>query len=68
LLNWKRLRAPAMPYFLRSFARASRVRKPLPLRALRSSAVGHAERAGDAEAQGAGLSGHAAAAHRASTS
>src|SRR6185295_6458169 len=23
LLNWKRLRAPAIPYFLRSFARAS---------------------------------------------
>jgi hypothetical protein len=28
LLNWKRLRAPAMPYFLRSLARASRVRSP----------------------------------------
>jgi hypothetical protein len=25
LLNWNRLRAPAIPYFLRSFARASRV-------------------------------------------
>ena len=26
--NWKRLRAPASPYFLRSFSRGSRVRKP----------------------------------------
>src|SRR6185503_20459730 len=28
LLNWKRLRAPFCPYFLRSLIRASRVRKP----------------------------------------
>src|SRR5688500_10333410 len=28
LLNWKRLRAPGRPYFLRSTLRASRVRSP----------------------------------------
>src|ERR1035441_2007338 len=28
LLNWKRLRAPGWLYFLRSFMRESRVRKP----------------------------------------
>src|SRR6185503_8795283 len=28
LLNWKRLRAPGRPYFLRSTRRASRVNKP----------------------------------------
>jgi hypothetical protein len=28
LLYWKRLRAPFCPYFLRSFIRESRVRKP----------------------------------------
>src|SRR5277367_663216 len=28
LLNWKRRRAPFCPYFLRSFMRESRVRKP----------------------------------------
>jgi hypothetical protein len=39
LLNWKRFRAPAMPYFLRSFARASRVRSPSLFSGLRSSAL-----------------------------
>src|SRR5262249_54963272 len=39
LLNWKRLRAPAMPYFLRSLARASRVRRPSVLSCFRSSAL-----------------------------
>src|SRR5690606_22803455 len=38
LLNWKRLRAPAMPYFFRSFLRASRVRNPPLFSARRSSA------------------------------
>ncbi len=32
LENWKRLRAPGRPYFLRSTARASRVTKPAFLR------------------------------------
>src|SRR6185295_14641268 len=31
LLNWKRLRAPAKPYFLRSLIRGSRVRSPRAL-------------------------------------
>src|SRR6185503_12345996 len=39
LLNWKRFRAPAIPYFLRSLARASRVSKPSLLRGLRNSAL-----------------------------
>src|SRR6185295_17069135 len=37
LLNWKRLRAPAMPYFLRSLARASRVSSPSSFNFFRSS-------------------------------
>src|SRR4029077_3969882 len=37
LLNWKRLRAPAIPYFLRSLARASRVSSPSSFSFLRSS-------------------------------
>src|SRR5207237_1440877 len=37
LLNWKRLRAPFCPYFLRSLIRASRVRKPSFLSRGRSS-------------------------------
>ena len=28
LVNWKRLRAPFCPYFLRSFMRESRVKNP----------------------------------------
>src|SRR6185436_19680717 len=39
LLNWKRFRAPAIPYFLRSLARASRVSMPSSLSRLRSSAL-----------------------------
>src|SRR5262249_9565975 len=39
LLNWKRLRAPAIPYFFRSFARASRVSSPSVFSALRRSAL-----------------------------
>ncbi len=35
LENWKRLRAPGLPYFLRSTTRASRVSKPARLRAVR---------------------------------
>src|SRR5664279_1866617 len=37
--NWKRLRAPFWPYFLRSFMRASRVRKPSAFILLRNSAL-----------------------------
>ena len=37
LLNWKRLRAPERPYFLRSTMRASRVTKPACFNALRHS-------------------------------
>src|SRR5690554_6743920 len=35
LENWKRLRAPLRPYFLRSFLRGSRVRYPSSLRSAR---------------------------------
>src|SRR6201996_6849369 len=37
LLNWKRLRAPFCPYFLRSLPRASRERKPSAFSFLRNS-------------------------------
>src|SRR5262250_2602893 len=39
LLNWKRLRAPFCPYFLRSLPRASRERKPSTFSFLRSSTL-----------------------------
>jgi hypothetical protein len=39
LLNWKRLRAPFCPYFLRSLERASRERKPSPFSFLRNSTL-----------------------------
>src|SRR5208282_3275386 len=39
LLNWKRLRAPFWPYFLRSLARGSRVTMPSALSLPRSSAL-----------------------------
>jgi hypothetical protein len=39
LLNWKRLRAPFWPYFLRSLERASRERKPSPFSFLRNSTL-----------------------------
>ena len=39
LLNWGARRAALRPYFLRSFIRGSRVRKPAFLRSLRSSAL-----------------------------
>ena len=65
LLNWNRFRAPAMPYFLRSFARASRVSKPFFLQPRPVLGVQLDERAGDAETNGARLSGDAAAGHRA---
>src|ERR1022692_1478022 len=39
LLNWKRLRAPFCPYFLRSLARGSRVTMPSALSFPRSSAL-----------------------------
>src|ERR1700691_3649002 len=39
LLNWKRRRAPFCPYFLRSFMRESRVRKPFLRNAGRSSGL-----------------------------
>src|SRR5712692_4118992 len=42
LLYWKRLRAPFCPYFLRSFMRESRVRKPFLRRPGRSSALNSA--------------------------
>ena len=61
LLNWKRLRAPFCPYFLRSLMRASRVRKPCLLQPRPQLEVVLDERAGDAEAQRAGLAGDAAA-------
>lgn len=38
LLNWKRRRAPAWPYFLRSTSRLSRVRTPISRK--RASSVG----------------------------
>src|SRR3954465_11723521 len=37
--NWKRLRAPFWPYFLRSLPRASRERNPSAFKALRNSAL-----------------------------
>src|SRR5262249_13833015 len=39
LENWKRLRAPGCPYFLRSFMRGSRVRKPSFFKVPRSSVL-----------------------------
>src|ERR1700686_2027933 len=39
LLNWKRLRAPFCPYFLRSLARGSRVTMPSAFNCLRNSAL-----------------------------
>src|SRR6185369_11074239 len=39
LLNWKRLRAPFCPYFLRSLPRESRVTKPSAFSFLRNSAL-----------------------------
>ena len=38
-MNWKRLRAPFCPYFLRSFIRESRVKKPFLRSAGRSSGL-----------------------------
>ena len=55
------LRAFLRPYFLDSFSRASRVRKPAFLSGGAQLGVELDERPGDAEAQGAGLAGGAAA-------
>jgi hypothetical protein len=49
-----------MPYFLRSLARGSRVSSPALRRLERSFFVEFEQRAGDAEAQRAGLAGDAA--------
>ncbi len=61
LENWKRRRAPARPYFLRSTTRLSRVRKPLCFMALRRSGSYLASACGDAVAHRAGLARQAAA-------
>ena len=61
LLNWKRLRAPASPYFLRSLTRGSRVSRPAFFSAGPQVEVVLAQRARDAEAQRARLARDAAA-------
>ena len=58
------LRAFLRPYLRRSFSRASRVRSPAFLSCGRASSVERDERAGDAEAERAGLAAHAAAVER----
>ena len=55
------LRAFLRPYFLDSFSRASRVRKPAFFSGVAQLGVELDEGPGDAEAQGAGLAGDAAA-------
>ena len=59
LENWGARRAAWRPYFLRSFMRGSRVRKPAAFRA--ELLVHQQEGPGDAVADGAGLAGDAAA-------
>ena len=61
LENWGARRRPSGPYFLRSFMRGSRVRKPAALRAARKLGVDLQQSAGHAVTDGAGLAGHAAA-------
>ena len=58
---WGALRAFFRPYFLDSFSRASRVRKPAFLSAAAELGVELAQGPGDAESEGAGLAGDAAA-------
>ena len=57
LLNWKLRRALALPYFLRSTSRSSRVRKPPDLSSGRKRRVVGDERAAEAVADGTGLAG-----------
>ena len=64
LENWKLRRALALPYFLRSTTRLSRVRKPPFLSTARSSGSIVGQRLGDAVAHRAGLAGEAAAGDR----
>ena len=52
---WGALRAFLRPYFLDSFSRGSRVRKPARLSVVAQLGVELDEGPGDAEAQGAGL-------------
>ena len=63
LLNWKRLRAPAIPYFLRSLARASRVSRPSSFSRLRSSALYSTSARAMPSRTRARLARHAAAGH-----
>ena len=58
------LRAFLRPYLRRSFSRASRARSPAFFSTGRGVGIERDQRAGDAEADGAGLAAHAAAAER----
>ena len=60
-MNWKRLRAPFCPYFLRSFMRESRVKNPLVRRRRAQFRVVARDRARQSHAHRAGLPADAAA-------
>ena len=60
--NWKRLRAPGWPYFLRSFMRESRVSRPSAFSAPRRFASNFSNAPGDAVPHRAGLAVRPAAA------
>ena len=64
LENWKLRRAFALPYFLRSTTRESRVRKPPCFSDGAQFRLVVGQRLGEAVAHRAGLAGQAAARHR----